>query len=357
MTDDTGMLEHSLGRIPRRQEGYSTDDNARALWLCAVLGQYGVVEPFQEQLLPLCHRYLAFLLWAQTSDGRFRNNVNYNRTWEKEEFSEDCQGRSLWSLVMVLTRFRNSGEDRVAAVMLEKGLKPVANFHYLRGNAWALASMSLLLLHLRGTDNFDPETKSLLQYSTATHLPKLTEKLEEQLLSAYNRIASPQWSWFEPMLTYGNGVLPWSLLGSYQVTGHQEALEVGLSSLRFLLKQSTAPAGHIRPIGNRGWRTLQFGAVWDQQPLDVFKLALAAAKAYELTHDMDWWAVVDRCQQWFYGENDLGLPLANPTDGSCSDGLTDSGISLNRGAESTLAYLLTEALVVSLRVHAEAVRQ
>lgn len=31
LTDDTGLLEHALGRIPRRREGYTTDDNARAM--------------------------------------------------------------------------------------------------------------------------------------------------------------------------------------------------------------------------------------------------------------------------------------------------------------------------------------
>src|SRR6202042_2648684 len=31
MTDDTGMLQHSIFTIPNRKEGYATDDNARAL--------------------------------------------------------------------------------------------------------------------------------------------------------------------------------------------------------------------------------------------------------------------------------------------------------------------------------------
>src|SRR5712672_1113457 len=41
MTDDTGMLQHAIFTIPNRGEGYTTDDNARALILAVVLGQLG----------------------------------------------------------------------------------------------------------------------------------------------------------------------------------------------------------------------------------------------------------------------------------------------------------------------------
>src|SRR6266478_2590694 len=41
MTDDTGMLQHAIFTIPNRAEGYTTDDNARALILAVVLGQLG----------------------------------------------------------------------------------------------------------------------------------------------------------------------------------------------------------------------------------------------------------------------------------------------------------------------------
>ena len=31
MTDDTGMLQHAIFSVPNTREGYTTDDNARAL--------------------------------------------------------------------------------------------------------------------------------------------------------------------------------------------------------------------------------------------------------------------------------------------------------------------------------------
>ena len=39
MTDDTGMLQHAIFTIPNRAEGYTTDDNARALILTVLLEQ------------------------------------------------------------------------------------------------------------------------------------------------------------------------------------------------------------------------------------------------------------------------------------------------------------------------------
>src|SRR3977135_1395269 len=39
MTDDTGILQHSIFTIPNRREGYTTDDNARALIFAVLLGR------------------------------------------------------------------------------------------------------------------------------------------------------------------------------------------------------------------------------------------------------------------------------------------------------------------------------
>ena len=37
LTDSTGLIQHAIYTIPRRESGYTTDDNARALRLCARL--------------------------------------------------------------------------------------------------------------------------------------------------------------------------------------------------------------------------------------------------------------------------------------------------------------------------------
>lgn len=94
MTDDTGILEHGFGTIPRRNEGYSTDDQARALWVCLEWIKHCNPED-QQQLERLAEVYIAFLLWAQKEDGHFHNNFAYDRSKEPEMPSDDCLGRCL----------------------------------------------------------------------------------------------------------------------------------------------------------------------------------------------------------------------------------------------------------------------
>ena len=45
MTDDTGMLQHAIFSIPRYDDGYCLDDNARALLLMALLEDAGSDDP------------------------------------------------------------------------------------------------------------------------------------------------------------------------------------------------------------------------------------------------------------------------------------------------------------------------
>ena len=43
---------------------------------------------------------------------------------------------------------------------------------------------------------------------------------------------------------------------------------------------------------------------------------------------------------WFLGNNHLNQIMYNPTTGGCYDGLEESEINLNQGAESTVSYLM-----------------
>ena len=44
MTDDTGMFQHAVFAIPNQHEGYTTDDNARALMVSILAAQVGAGE-------------------------------------------------------------------------------------------------------------------------------------------------------------------------------------------------------------------------------------------------------------------------------------------------------------------------
>src|SRR6202140_1528978 len=101
LTDDVGMLQHAIFTIPNRAEGYTTDDNARALIFTVLLAQLGMdhsgktVSPNPDWPF----RYLAFLEHAFHSEKkRFRNFLGYDRRWIEDQGSEDSHGRALWAL-------------------------------------------------------------------------------------------------------------------------------------------------------------------------------------------------------------------------------------------------------------------
>lgn len=340
LTDDCGVLEHALGVLPRRKEGYTTDDNARALWACI---EWITRTPYKEKKADweeLADTYLSFLLWAQNADGSFHNNIGYDRRPEPETPSDDCFGRTFWAAACAWTKLKDDKRRLAAESILTAAAGHIDTLSFPRGWAYALAACSLLLLN--------PDKKPVLEdgetFFRRLQLKDRAESLERKLLYCYAVSSKPGWHWFEPLITYGNGVLPWALFMAYRVSGRSETLNTARESFDFLADKMTAATGWIRPIGNEHWASERHTSLWDQQPLEVMKLGLAAREALLVDGRAGDTDIVIRCRKWFHGENDCRAPLADPADGSCCDGLTPKGPNRNRGAESTIAYLLMEAI-------------
>ena len=117
LTDDTGMLQHAIFTIPNRREGYTTDDNARALIFSILLEQMKKDGSPQDQAgnrdssaSNSAGLYLAFLEHAfNSAKGRFKNFLRYGRRWNESVGSEDCHGRALWALGTILGRSQDHG--------------------------------------------------------------------------------------------------------------------------------------------------------------------------------------------------------------------------------------------------------
>ena len=62
MTDDTGILQHAAFNVPRYDDGYCLDDNARALLLMTLVEEAGTEAP--HVVRALASRYLAFVSHA-----------------------------------------------------------------------------------------------------------------------------------------------------------------------------------------------------------------------------------------------------------------------------------------------------
>src|SRR6185369_8478269 len=98
MTDSTGLIQHAIYGLPRRESGYTTDDNARALRLCVRLW----CRRPDARMLERVGRYLSFLEYARCGCSGFHNFLSYQRHWLDAQGCGDCQGQALRGLAEVL---------------------------------------------------------------------------------------------------------------------------------------------------------------------------------------------------------------------------------------------------------------
>jgi glycosyltransferase involved in cell wall biosynthesis len=329
LTDDTGMLQHSIFTIPNRREGYTTDDNARALIFAVVQGQVekdqcGKVNPSTETSA-LC--YSAFLEHAfSPAKGRFKNFLRYDRRWNEPVGSEDSHGRALWALGTVLGRSQDQGLRGAAGRLFEFSLPVVLEFSSPR--AWAYTLLGI--------------QEYLDSYPGDRDAQKLRSVLSRRLLEMYESIRQPEWKWFENVLAYGNARLPQALLLAGSACSDDRMVCAGLESLDWLLKMQRCEVnGHFVPIGSQGF-CHQGGerARFDQQPIEAAGAVSACLQAYRVSGDSRWRSEAWSAFNWFLGENDLQLPLYDSVTGGCRDGLHPDRANENQGAESTLSFLM-----------------
>lgn len=319
MTDDTGLLQHAIFTHPCFDEGYTTDDNARALILASLLEQAGMS-------LPKTHSYLAFLWHAfNRKKKRFRNRLSYTRCWLDELGSEDCHGRSLWALGTLLNRSQDPGLRGSGAILFDLALPALRGFTSPR--AWAYALLGL--------------NEYLKCFSGDRAAQSIREELSEKLMACYRSTCARDWRWFENILSYCNARLSQALLVSGRSMTRQDFVDAGLETLRWLTAVQSADSGHFVPIGSnefyvRGGERARF----DQQPVEAHATVSACLEAWRTTRE-DWWLrESQKAFEWFLGRNDLGLPLYDPATGGCRDGLHPDRINQNEGAESTLSFMI-----------------
>jgi len=322
MADETGMLQHAIFTVPNYHEGYTTDDNARALMVSTLLEELGNGDP-----LELASRYLAFVWYAFNSEtGRFRNFMDYQRRWLDNSGSDDCHGRALCALGTVLGRSNTPALHSMAGWLFEQALPAIRATTSPR--AWAFA---LIGIH-----------EYLRRFAGDRMASQVREELAGRLLALYQRNRSNEWRWYEDALTYCNAALPHALLMCGQSMPNKAMTEAGLESLSWLadLQRAEEAGGHFVPIGSNGF--YQQGskrARFDQQPVEAQAMVSACLEAARITGDKRWRKEARRAFEWFLGRNDLNLPIYDPMTGGCRDGLHPDRPNENQGAESTLAFL------------------
>ncbi|MCZ7556067.1 MAG: glycosyltransferase family 4 protein [Bacteroidia bacterium] len=322
MTDATGMLQHAIFTVPNYSEGYTTDDNARALMVSALLEALG-----NSEALEMASRYLAFTWYAlNTETGRFRNFMDFQRNWLEDGGSDDSHGRALWALGTVLGRSNTAALKSMAGHVFERALPAILETTSPR--AWAFA---LLGIH-----------EYVQRFAGDRRAGQVREELATRLMTLYQLNRADDWMWFEPGLTYCNAALPHALILCGQSIPNAEMTKAGLESLTWLseIQHADTDTRHFVPIGSNGFHTRGGErARFDQQPVEAQAMVSACLEAYRITGNTYWRKEARRAFEWFLGRNDLNLPIYDPTTGGCRDGLHPERANENQGAESTLAFL------------------
>lgn len=314
-TDDVGIFQHSIYGVPNLHHGYTTDDNARALLLAVLLYERSP----KTKYLKMITKYLAFLVYAQNDDGKFKNFMNFQRTFVESVGSEDCFGRCTWVLGRTLS-----------ATLLPDNIKRSAMhaMNKIVENWTSLSSPRAKALCLVGLSSIPQHKESLA----------LVLQLSESLILHYNNTNTDDWHWFENYMTYGNSFLPMAMFKAYEITKDPLLLQVGTQSMDFLESQTMTP-DFFRPIGSNGWlHKGKSAALCDEQPIEAGETTLTYLSLYKISHKKKHLRKAKKCLRWYTGQNSKKLSLIDSETGACYDGLNTEGLNLNQGSECILMY-------------------
>jgi len=329
MTTPFGMIQFSKINHPDPESGYTLDDNARAMVaLCMHYELFG-----RKRDLVLIKTYLDFITHCLQADGSFLNYVDTEEaftTQNQDVNLDDANGRAIWALGLLVSQQDLFPESLVqqAKASLEQTFSHIETIHSTRAMAFAI--------------------KGLHHYLNAVYSPqglRLLEILADRLVQMYRHEAAADWHWFEPYLTYGNSTLPEAMLCAWLSTNNPVYKNIARQAFDFLLQQTFTPAG-IKVISNNGW--MQKGskkADFGEQPIDVAYSVLALQLFHEVFSDEHYREKMNTAFNWFLGQNHLHQIIYNPCTGGCYDGLEETQVNMNQGAESTVSYLMARLAV------------
>jgi glycosyltransferase involved in cell wall biosynthesis len=325
MTDKFGIIQFAHLTEPDLASGYTIDDNARALRFCVL---YYKQKPSQ-QIINLITIYLNFLKFTQQKNGYFENYVTAERklshTQNNQENLEDANGRTLYALAVAATSLKIPTHlQTLARELYLQAIHNGSKFNSPRAIASYIKSLAIFYEQEK-----NPEHLQLL--ITACDL----------LVSHYRANSSPEWEWFEPILSYSNGVISEALIISAHLADNSDYRTIGKKTLDFLISHTFEDGMYI-PIGQDGWfKQGSHRHKYDQQPEDVATTISALKTMYEISQDHFYQKCLYKVFDWFLGGNTINRIMYDETSGGCYDGLREHQINLNQGAESTLSYLIS----------------
>lgn len=306
LTNEYGLWEHALRSTPRKEHGFCTDDNARALVI--------VAREETEDVTDLAAIYAGYVLAARKPDGTFRNRRDSAGSWADETGSDDSQGRAWWGLGAIT---RKAPEQWMREDAFEE-FESCTTFQspHVRANAYAALGAAEVIT---GSSSLQPAIE-LLDRTSA-------------LITTAARSVIP---WPEVRLTYDNARIPEALVAAGVALGDERRTALGIRLLEWLAGNETR-ADHFSftPVGGR--KPGDQEPTFDQQPLEAWAMADACYRAWSVTGEPVWRQRALQAGRWLLGRNDMSAVIYDIETGGTFDGLTPNGVNANQGAESTLA--------------------
>ncbi len=332
MTTSFGMIQFAKLNKPDYASGYTLDDNARALLAMTMCFE----NTRQFEHLYAIEIYVNFIEFCQSASGDFLNYVNQDKAFTIENYQcnlADSNGRAIWALGYLIGLESIFPTQLIikAKKVFQKALATIPSVHSTR-------SMAFMIKGLYFSN----------QHTADEKITDLINILASRIYQMYLHESSPKWDWFESYLTYANSLLPEAMLYAYKATKGQKYKQVALKSFHFLLSQTFTPSG-IHVISNKNWHTqnkiTNCNLIGGEQPIDVAYTILTLESFYQTFKTPDYKTKIKIAFDWFQGRNHLNEIIYNPCTGGCYDGLEDSYVNLNQGAESTLSYLISRFII------------
>ncbi len=333
MTTETGIIQFSKLNHPDLDSGYTLDDNARAL---VAISMYYKMTGYEQNIIDI-RKYLAFIGSCQQKDGNFLNymDADLQFTSQNEDVNlDDSNGRAIWALgyLISLKEVLPADIHSLAKAIFERSLPHISKVYSTRSMAFAI--------------------KGLYYYNRTnpSHTAvELIRTFADRLSKMYHHESNINWEWYESYLTYANSVLPEAMLLAWSVTGENLYKEIALSSMKFLLSQTFNENG-IEVISNKNWLLKgEKPGHYGEQPIDVAYTVMTLGMFYEAFQLEEYKSKMEIAFNWFLGDNRLHQIVYNPCTGGCYDGLEETHVNLNQGAESTVSYLMARLSMESFR--------
>jgi glycosyltransferase involved in cell wall biosynthesis len=329
MTTDIGIIQFSKINEPDIGSGYTLDDNARALVaICMNFKLTGNKANIDE-----INKYLIFIKYCLQPAGNFLNYVDSESNFTSQNYStnlDDANGRAIWALGYLVSLNGRLPDDIIteAINILEKALVHAVTIYSPRAMAFTIKGLYYYNRAFKTAEDVD-----------------LVKLFANRLAHLFKHESDKKWTWFEDSLTYANSILPEAMMYAWLLTGDNVYRDYSTASLDFLLSK-TFREGGMEVISNKGWlHRDQKPARAGEQPIDVAYTVMTLSKFYDAFGNKEYLDKLEIAFNWFLGKNRLQHIVYNPATGGCYDGLEDTHVNLNQGAESTISYLMARITV------------